>query len=235
MAALPYIQLYVADYLSDTQHLSLEEHGAYLLIIFNYWQRGKAPCDDDKRFASICSTDVQRWLEIRSTLAEFFDIKDGVWVHHRIEKDLDKVRRKSEQAAKAGKASGASRSAKPGIENGRSPAVERGVNYTDTETNTDTEEKHSKEKIPFSEIVSYLNEKTGASFKGKTASTQNLIKARWNDGFRVEDFKTVIDKKTAEWKDDEKFSTYLRPLTLFGQKFESYLQAVSKKTTSDWV
>lgn len=49
------------------------------------------------------------------------------------------------------------------------------------------------------------------------------IHARWEDGFRLEDFKMVISKKSKGWKDDPEMSKYLRPSTLFGTKFESYL------------
>jgi uncharacterized phage protein (TIGR02220 family) len=86
-------------------------------------------------------------------------------------------------------------------------------------------EKKDKEKIsiPFLEIVSYLNEKTNSKFKPTSKKTQELIKARWNESFTLEDFKSVIDKKTTEWLNDTKMSQYLRPETLFGTKFESYL------------
>lgn len=77
--------------------------------------------------------------------------------------------------------------------------------------------------LPFSEIVKYLNEKAGTKYKASSKKTQNLIKARFNEGFTLDDFKTVIDKKTAEWLTDQKMNQYLRPETLFGTKFESYL------------
>ena len=71
------------------------------------------------------------------------------------------------------------------------------------------------------EIVAYLNEVTGSHYKPSTPKTQQLIKARMRDGFTVADFKTVIDKKNQ----DEWFVTggYMRPETLFGTKFEGYL------------
>ncbi|MGJ0122148.1 alpha/beta hydrolase [Staphylococcus sp. HMSC078E07] len=71
-------------------------------------------------------------------------------------------------------------------------------------------------------IINYLNEKTGKHYKHTTNKTQTVIKARWNEGFTEDDFKKVIDNKVAEWKgtDMEKF---LRPETLFGTKFEGYL------------
>ena len=76
-------------------------------------------------------------------------------------------------------------------------------------------------------IVDYLNEKAGTHFKPNTAKTKSLINARLKEGFTVEDFKTVIDKKVEEWKNDVQMSKYIRPETLFGTKFEGYLNAKS--------
>ena len=73
------------------------------------------------------------------------------------------------------------------------------------------------------DIVEYLNEKSGKNFRYSSRKTKDLIQARLNEGFTVDDFKTVIDKKVAEWKDDAKMNQFLRPETLFGTKFESYL------------
>jgi uncharacterized phage protein (TIGR02220 family) len=77
-------------------------------------------------------------------------------------------------------------------------------------------------------IVDYLNTKAKTNFRPNGAETQKHIKARLNDGFTVEDFKTVIDNKCREWIGTD-FQQYLRPATLFGTKFESYLNA---KTTN---
>lgn len=71
-------------------------------------------------------------------------------------------------------------------------------------------------------IVDYLNQKTNSAYRPNTPKTVSLIKARLSEGFTVDDFKKVIDTMTAEWRgtDMEKF---LRPETLFGTKFEGYL------------
>ncbi|KEP26599.1 phage replisome organizer N-terminal domain-containing protein [Bacillus zhangzhouensis] len=78
-------------------------------------------------------------------------------------------------------------------------------------------------EIPFKLIVDLLNKVTGKSFRHSSTATQRLIKARWNDGFRFEDFKTVILTKANQWLKDEKMNKYLQPTTLFGTKFEGYL------------
>ena len=82
-------------------------------------------------------------------------------------------------------------------------------------------------------IVEYLNNKINSHYKSSTKSTRDKIKARLNEGFTLDDFKNVIDKKYAEWKGTE-FEKFLRPETLFGTKFESYLnQPMTKKSLKD--
>lgn len=82
-------------------------------------------------------------------------------------------------------------------------------------------------------IVDYLNLKTKSKFKYSSKTTQTKIKARLNEGYTLDDFIVVIDKKTDEWLEDSEFSKYLCPETLFGTKFEKYLnQKVIKKNQS---
>lgn len=78
------------------------------------------------------------------------------------------------------------------------------------------------------EIVCYLNEKTNSSYRYTTSKTQSLIRARLNEGFALEDFKMVIDNKVYEWKGTD-WEKFLRPETLFGTKFESYLNSKAIK------
>ncbi|MEH7523578.1 conserved phage C-terminal domain-containing protein [Bacillus sp. JJ1503] len=83
--------------------------------------------------------------------------------------------------------------------------------------------------IPFSEVIQYLNDKTNATYRAGTRKSMELIRARWKEGFRLDDFKKVIDLKAAEWLNDPNWNKYLRPETLFGTKFESYLNQKSPK------
>ncbi|OYS00302.1 DNA replication protein [Lactobacillus taiwanensis] len=89
--------------------------------------------------------------------------------------------------------------------------------------NVDSEPKQKSQKIPYEKIVDYLNRKTNSHYRPTSKATRRLIKARYNEGFTDIDFKTVIDKKCAEWLQDGNMVQYLRPETLFGTKFEAYL------------
>lgn len=79
-----------------------------------------------------------------------------------------------------------------------------------------------QDNIPYAEIVNYLNQKIGANYKSTSAKTRTPIHARFNEGYTLDDFKVVIDKKFNEWYGTD-MAKYLRPETLFGTKFEGYL------------
>src|SRR5574344_397515 len=89
------------------------------------------------------------------------------------------------------------------------------------------EQKHDVAK----QIIDYLNLKTNKKFK-YTKNNISKIETRLKD-FNEEDFKIVIDKKCSEWLKDNKMNCYLRPETLFGNKFESYLNQKVNKTLKD--
>lgn len=103
---------------------------------------------------------------------------------------------------------------------------------------SDIDKEEDKEKdnniyVPYKEIISYLNEKTGKKLRWDVKSNQKEIKARFNEGYTLDDFKTVIDKKYNEWgrkptKEElqrgvKDMRIYLRPKTLFGGNFDDYL------------
>ena len=97
-------------------------------------------------------------------------------------------------------------------------------------TEEDKDKEKEEDKEIYISIVDYLNQKAGTKYKASSKKTKTCIHARLAEGFELDDFKTVIDKKCADWIGDSKMEQYLRPETLFGTKFESYLNAkVTKK------
>jgi uncharacterized phage protein (TIGR02220 family)/predicted phage replisome organizer len=88
------------------------------------------------------------------------------------------------------------------------------------------EQSKETEKIPYLEIIDYLNSKSGSHYRN-TDSTRRLIHARINEGFTKEDFFKVIDNKVSSWTGSE-FEKFIRPQTLFSPKFESYLNEKPK-------
>ena len=83
-------------------------------------------------------------------------------------------------------------------------------------------------------IIEYLNDKTNKNYKHTSKSTKRLIDARLNEGFKLEDFTKVIDIKVNTWLRDPKMNSYLRPETLFGTKFDGYLNEEIKTLKTDY-
>lgn len=102
----------------------------------------------------------------------------------------------------------------------------------DYSTSNSSSREDSSTKI-IKDIVEYLNETVNAKYKATTVKTQQLIKARLKEGFTLEQFKDVIDKKAREWTNTN-MEKYLTPITLFGNKFESYVnQKIRTNPTSE--
>lgn len=152
---------------------------------------------------------------------------------------LETYRAKVKAGQNGGKKSGKVRkakAAKKGSEaNAKAKAEAKGQAEAQTESEANAEAKgqpKDKDKVitkvitnpiaPYAEILDYLNEVCGTHYRiGE--KTKSLIRARLNEGFELNDFKAVIDTKAAEWLKDPKMAKFLRPETLFGTKFEGYL------------
>lgn len=139
MAALPYMPLFVADYLADAAHLSTIQHGAYLLLIMNYWQRGGPIPNDDAKLARIVGMSVRNWQQIKAPVVEFFstgtDSGPQLLQHRRIDRELDRVADKSLKSKKAAQASVQRRFGE------RSTDAEPVLNHTQAQAHTDKEKK----------------------------------------------------------------------------------------------
>lgn len=94
---------------------------------------------------------------------------------------------------------------------------------------TTLSKKKEKDNNIYSLVIDYLNKKANTNYRPTTKNTQSFINARVKEGYTVEDFKKVIDSKSKEWLNTD-FEKYLRPATLFGTKFENYLNEANKKT-----
>ena len=141
----------------------------------------------------------------RSYLAftkKFYDLKEDLF---------DEEDRGTSPYLDRGTSPSAETTKSPYLDRGTSPCLDRG---------TSPDQRYIYKYIY---IVDYLNKKTGKNFKSDSSKTRKLIDARFNEGYTIEDFRKVIDTKVAQWKGDPKMDGYLRPETLFSNKFEGYL------------
>jgi len=99
MSNPPWMPLHIADYLADTGNLTTAQHGAYLLLIMHYWQKGGLP-QDDKALATICRFRTQTWNKHKSVLATFFH---DDWRHKRIDRELQHAAKLMEKRSERAK------------------------------------------------------------------------------------------------------------------------------------
>lgn len=171
--------------------------------------------------AEMLATIFRRPLETVQNALECFEqfgmieIIDGVitipnWEKHQSIDELDRIREQTRLRVQR------HRDKQKQIANGNATC-----NATVTLCNA-TEENRKEQNNYIVEIVAHLNERCGTSYRDSSRKTQQLIRARLSEGFTQDDFIKVIDTKASEWCGTE-YEKYLRPQTLFGTKFESYL------------
>ena len=104
-----------------------------------------------------------------------------------------------------------------------------GIKQQQSNNNVTTlSKKKEKDNNIYSLVIDYLNSKANTKFRASTKNTQSYINARVREGYKLEDFIIVIDTKCSNWLGTE-WERYLRPATLFGTKFENYLNEANKK------
>lgn len=102
----PWMPLYIGDYLGDTGHLTTTQHGAYLLLMMQYWRKGSLP-DDDKQLSKITKLPLKVWTEYRATIQDFFYEHEGdPWRHKRIDAEIHKTEAIKQKRVIAGQKGG---------------------------------------------------------------------------------------------------------------------------------
>jgi uncharacterized phage protein (TIGR02220 family) len=136
-----------------------------------------------------------------------------------IKPTLDKSKARANAGRKGGQASKQNASkTQANAKQTQSEEKEEEKVFVSSETN------NPKAPSEVAEVIGYLNERAGRSYKATSEQTRKLIGARLAEGFTVDDCKRVIDNKVSAWLNDPKMDAYLRPSTLFSKsKFEGYL------------
>ena len=193
------------------------------------------------------------WLSVRSIKIRLKSLKDkGIVITENLNKsnfdrtqwysiDYDKLNEfMQKDSEKSSHSQSEESSPSQSEENSRSeseessPTIPKTSPKTSSETSTNKNNSSSKdEHIPYKEIIDYLNKKTGQKLKPTTKVYQRLINARWHEGYKLQDFKTVIDNKSFEWQGTE-FWKYMTPKTLFASShFDEYLNANKRESNSN--
>lgn len=124
-----WMPFYVGDYLAATTRLSTEQHGAYMLLLIDYWRNGPPP-DDNAVLAQITKLSPASWRKARKALIGFFEVRDGALTQKRAERERARAIDITEKRRKAGEASARARA--KGQQNGSTCPTHVGTNGQQT-------------------------------------------------------------------------------------------------------
>lgn len=186
----PYMQFYPADYLADTMHLTIEEHGAYLKLMFCMWQAGGWLPDNDKDISRVLGVTVGKWVKIKERVSPFFIYESGRFTQEKLQKTLQKMEEKRSALKSNGSKGGEAKALKEkesALANARDLPQHRARNpnsniHIDTEDSLRSSSAESPpeppppdfKKIIFDEGLRYLAERSGR----KLEALRSLV-AKW--------------------------------------------------------
>ena len=180
-----------------------EQVGAFFRGMVEYFLTGEEPAyTDGLRFA---------WIPIRQQMD-----RDAEKYEKRCEKNRENIQKRYERIR-------TNTNVYDGIRTSTKSTNTNTNTDTNTRTDTDTESVPDAGLLSF-DLIEYLNEKTGSDYRADRANAER-IQALLDAGYSPEQIRSVIDKKCAEWLGDEKMRPYLRPSTLWGDKFGEYVSA----------
>ena len=118
---LPWFAFNIADYVTDTMRLTTEAHGAYLLLMLDYYGTGRPCPDDDFILAAVVKMSEERWTTLRRSLEPLFDLTSGHWVHNRIEREMRGASERHAAASRQRATASAARWSKDGAKEPKRP------------------------------------------------------------------------------------------------------------------
>jgi uncharacterized protein YdaU (DUF1376 family) len=203
MADYHYIRWFPSDYMRDTRRLSQQEHGAYFLLLNEYFLTGEPLPDDDSILSRITlSTTLSAWLSVRSACAQYFIIKDGIWFHKRCDDEItfskNSVASKKLGAKLANKAKTDKKNAEHYAEHYAERTLSAMLSTTLSDTYPEPEpEPYLKQKpkpnLNTNVIFDHWQKKLNHPKSKFDTKRQKAVNARLSDGYTVEDLLLAID------------------------------------------
>jgi len=242
MAKDPAFLMYTKDWLEGTAELLPEEKGVYIDLLCYQHQKGDLPTDLN-RLARLVRVSIEEFNKIWVQIKDKFEQTDNRMVNRKLYEVMNERSIKGKRNTISGTFAAVLRNAK--LDKKQYSFVKSQFNIDnfeqiERERLTECLTEWLKERLKSIEdanedanedininksIIDYLNKKLNSDYKYSSLKTISLIEARIKQGFNETDFKKVIDIKTKEWINTD-MQKYLRPETLFGTKFESYLNSI---------
>ena len=226
----PAFLFYSSDFLTGVADLTMKERGQYITLLCLQHQKGRLT---EKTCRLILG--LSTLTDASDVMAKFCIDDAGLYYNARLESEMIKRGKGAQSSRINGKRGGRPKGVEKPENN---PQVNFGlaktkpkhnlsenedVNEDEDEIRDDSASENPNAVETIKCIINHLNAVLGASYKDTTKATADKIKARLGEGYTLDDFIAVIDKKCAEWRCNPEMARYLRPETLFGTKFEGYL------------